>query len=131
MELSSSLEGQLDIQQFTEPCMHQLFLGIQKIFIFLIQEWSTLHGKYESLRKILEKLTRQVENIHLSWIKMQPYIGEKLDGWVSENYLAFSHLLPWLYKDISVVAKDNIISWDIEKPVGNWSTVECKQFLRQ
>ena len=80
----------IEIQQFTEPCMHQLFLGIEKNFVFLIQEWSALQGKYASLRKLLGRTTREVEVLHLSWIKMQPYVGEKLGGWVSENYMAFS-----------------------------------------
>ena len=77
----------LAIRQLTEPAMHQLFLGITKNQTLAIQDWAAMRNKYSTLRRQLEERTTMVEQLHLSWCKVQPYTGEKLGGWYSKTSL--------------------------------------------
>jgi len=83
-------DTKLSIQQSPEPCMHQLFLGLVKTMCFEIQDWTALRNKYSSMRRVLEIMTLDVQKLRLSWCKIEPYRGEKLGGWVSENFLGFA-----------------------------------------
>jgi hypothetical protein len=87
----------ISLQQVTEPCMHLLFLGLMKNYCFLIQEWAAMRNQYSAMRRELEQRTIVVEQLHLGWCKIQPYRGEKLGGWVSENFMAFARIAPWVY----------------------------------
>ena len=118
------------MNQLTEPCMHLLFLGIQKNLTSDMKEWATLRAKSQIMRKELESRSREIESFHLSWCKMEPYVGEKLGGWVSENYLAFTRLLPWMYGFMEDINWDEPISIPIDKPVSRWNATECKTFLK-
>lgn len=120
----------LSLQQSTEPCMHQLFLGVEKNMAFLIQDWAALRNKYSSLQRELCILTNQIESLHLSWCKVQPYKGDKLGGWVSENFRAFSRLSPWVYSSLYWISEDPPFQKP-DKPVSKWTIAQCKGFLRQ
>ena len=118
------------MNQVTEPCMHLLFLGNQKNLASDIKDWASLRAKYQIVRKELESCSREIESFHLLWCKMEPYVGEKLGGWVSENYLALTRLLPWMYEFMEDINWDEPISIPTDKPVSRWSAAECKNFLK-
>ena len=120
----------ISMHQLAEPCMHLLFLGIQKNLTSDLKDWSTLRGKYQFMKKELESRSRLVESFHLSWCKMEPYVGEKLGGWVSENYLALTRLIPWMYEFMEDVDWDEPIPTPEDKPVSRWNVTECKTFLK-
>ena len=124
-------ESGLSIQQLTEPSMHQLFLGIEKNLTQDIQDWCSLRRKSESLRKSILSQSRDVEKLHLSWCKMQPYVGDKLGGWISENYLAFSRIGPWIYSYLLELENDEIINDTPNKPIQRLTVKECKSFLKR
>ena len=122
-------EMDMSLQQSTEPCMHPLFLGIVKNITFEIQDWAALRQKYTNMRNKLELMTKAIESLHLSWCKVQPYKGEKLGGWVSENFVGFSRVLPWVYSCLEDLSDDEPYE-PPGKPVGRWTVVECRDFLR-
>ena len=72
--------------------MHQLFLGVTTRVTKEVQEWCTAAKKYSSLVRHIAVKNRQVMDLHLSWCKIQPHMGGKLGGWVSENFLGFVQL---------------------------------------
>ena len=87
--------------------MHLLFLGIAKTMVWVIQDWATKRKKYTTLQKSIKQSSTQLEALKLSWLKIQPYQGPKLGGWVSENFMAFAHVLPWLYSSIEELPDDD------------------------
>ena len=120
----------INLQQVTEPCMHLLFLGLMKSNAFQIQEWAALRNKYSAMRRELEQRTVILEQLHLGWCKIQPYRGEKLGGWVSENFMAFARISPWVYSCLPTLRDDPLFEPEDNKPVGKWTIEECKNFLR-
>ena len=120
----------LNLQQVTEPCMHLLFLGLMKNNCFLIQEWAAMRNQYSAMRRELEERTIALEQLHLGWCKIQPYRGEKLGGWVSENFMAFARISPWVYSCLQKLDNDPPLHPQDGKPIGQWTTEECKNFLR-
>ena len=96
----------LTLMQFTEPCMHQLFLGIMKHDTTELQNWASCQGNYANLRTHLRIVTESVECLHLTWSKVQPYKGEKLGGWYSENFMGFARITPWAYSVLDWIERD-------------------------
>lgn len=119
----------LSLQQSCEPVMHLLFLGIVKNIIFKIQEWCTLKNAYTNTRKSLRKMTELVEPLHLSWAKVQGYKGEKLGGWVSENFVGFSRILPWAFICLNNLEDDGPYVAP-NQPLSKWTIPQMKGFLR-
>jgi len=120
----------LQLQQSVEPGMHQLFLGVTKTIILEVQNWCTLRKKHSSLKRHINAMNKMVMQLHLSWCKVQPYVGDKLGGWVSENYLGFARLLPWVYANLDSLDDDDPFV-EPNKPVSKWRIVDCKEFLRE
>ena len=109
--------------------MHQLFLGLMKTACFEVQNWAALRKKYSTMRTALELMTIEVQKLRLSWCKIEPYRGEKLGGWVSENFMGFSRIAPWFYSCLHWLEEDAPFV-NPDKPVGQWRIDECKPFLR-
>jgi hypothetical protein len=120
----------ITVQQVTEPCMHLLFLGLMKNNCFQIQEWAAMRNQYSAMRRELEKRTVVLEELHLGWCKIQPYRGEKLGGWVSENFMAFARVAPWVYSCLHTLDDDPPLHPQDGKPISRWTADECKNFLR-
>jgi hypothetical protein len=120
----------LTLQQVTEPCMHLLFLGLMKNNCFQIQEWAAMRNQYSAMRRELEKRTVVLDELHLGWCKIQPYRGEKLGGWVSENFMAFARIAPWVYSCLHTLDDDPPLHPQDGKPISRWTADECKNFLR-
>ena len=120
----------LNIQQVAEPCMHLLFLGIVKnLTISDIPEWASQQNKLSTIRRELLQRTSEVEKLHLAWCKVQPYKGEKLGGWYSENFMGFARIAPWAYSCIERIREDPPFIVP-DKAINRWTVEECKDFLR-
>ena len=123
-------DASLTLPQFAEPCMHLLFLGIMKNTVFEIQDWAALRNKYSSMRRTMLISCASLERLHLSWCKVQPCKGEKLGGWVSENFLGFARVIPWVCSCLLSLEDDSPFVIP-DKPIGKWTVEECKGFLRE
>lgn len=119
----------LHLQQSHEAGMHILFLGLAKTTTFMVQEWASRRKKYTSLRKAIQTESSKLEKLRLSWLKVQSYQGDKLGGWVSENYLGFMRVLPWMYSKLPDLVDDPPYAEPL-KPRGRWTAVENRMWLR-
>lgn len=119
----------LNVHQSHEAAMHELFLGITNSVTFSIQDWASLRRKQASLRRHLEILTVHLEKKHLSWCRVMAYRGDKLGAWISESYLAFARLAPWVYSGIDTLANDAPYV-PPNKPQASWTAKENKAWLR-
>ena len=128
-QLPAFWRNNVTLEQFSEPGMHLLFLGIVKNDVFEYQHWATCQKKGTSLRSGLQSMTTLVERLHLSWCKMQPYKGDKLGGWYSENFVAMARVLPWAYSWVSSLSPDDTTTSDI--PISSWSKEQCKDYLKR
>ena len=108
--------------------MHLLFLGLVKNDVFEYQLWATRQKKGKSLRAGLLSMTQEVERLHLSWCKVQPYKGDKLGGWYSENFVGLARVLPWAHSCTASLTTDQNPPFD--KPFSSWSKEECTDFLK-
>ena len=109
--------------------MHSLFRAMGKKIGMWIQVWSVCRKKYASLREALEVKTQKVGKLGLSWLKVQPYKGKKLGGWVSENFLGFVRVMPWMYGSLSEIANDRpYVQPDRERQ--RWNKKENLEWLR-
>jgi hypothetical protein len=108
-----------------------MFLGLMQNNCFQIQEWAAMHNQYSVMRQKREQRTLMVlEQLHLGWCKIQPYRGEKLGGWVLENFMTFTIILPWVYSCLHTLEDDPPFHPQDDKHIGKWTTDECKSFLR-
>ena len=81
--------------------MHLLFLGVVKTTILQIQNCLSAQSKLNSFRKSTDGYLQEFQKLHIEWIPIQPYQGERMGGWVSENYLGFSRIMPWFFQNIN------------------------------
>ena len=80
--------------------MHLLFLGVVKTTIIQIQNCLSAQSKLGSFLKSTNSYLREFLSMSIEWLPIQPYQGGKLGGWVSENFLGFSRILPWFFQNI-------------------------------
>jgi hypothetical protein len=128
-ELPPIWDSNLAMEQCPQATMHILFLGMGKKIVMWIQAWSVCRKKYTSLRKALLVKTQKVGKLGLSWLKVQPYKGKKLGGWVSENFLGYVRIMPWMYGSLSEIANDPSYE-EPERERHRWNKKENLEWLR-
>jgi hypothetical protein len=108
------------LQCHIDVIMHLLFLGITKTTVLLVRDWVKANASFPTFQKYAKPIFRMIPKV--GWCTTAPYTGDKLGGWVSENYLAFARLSCWFYGPLDrIVAKaanqPNIIP---AGPHGSW-----------
>ena len=119
----------MDLQQCHQASMHLLFLGVVKTTVFGVQQWAARRKKYSQLREFIRINCAALEKLNLSWMKVVSYQGEKLGGWISENFLGFSRCIPWLYSMIDNLPDDEKYE-PPNKPRANWTGADLRGWLR-
>lgn len=119
----------IEIKQCHQAGMHLLFLGVVKTMVFTVQEWAARRKKYTTLRESMKELSSELEGLKLSWLKIQPYQGKKLGSWVSENFMGFARVLPWMYGRIDDLPEDEKYELP-NKPRSLWTGAENRDWLR-
>jgi hypothetical protein len=66
----------------------------------------------------------------LVWLKMLPYKGDRLGGWVSENYVSFSRIATWFYLILDELKPDNDPYEDPAGEQSTWKAVENRFWLK-
>ena len=69
--------------------MHLIFLGAVSNVIGFIHSWLKKHGRYANFMRLAASQSTSFVKIKLPWLRMLQYKGDKLGGWVSENYVSF------------------------------------------
>lgn len=111
--------------------MHLLFLGVVKTIIQRIQSWLAAQLKLSSFIRSTEGYLDPFQAMTIDWLPILPYNAGKLGGWVSENLLAFSRLMPWFYQNIDTATK---VRDEHEPPVHipqrYWTTKQNRYWLQ-
>lgn len=116
------------IWQSVEVPMHLLFKGVVETTTSVIQGWITKQRKYESFVRYMKEKMLSLRDLHLSWLKAEPYTRGELGGWVSENFLALARVYTWVYSGLFFIAADpEYIPPD--KPQNKWTKVENQKWL--
>jgi hypothetical protein len=84
-----------ELSNHVDVPMHLIFLGVVKATITMIKDWIKVRGHNQGYQKYANQALAGFPFVQ--WCVVNSFSGEKLGGWVSENYLAFSRLLKWFY----------------------------------
>ena len=118
----------IQLRQHVEAIMHLLFLGVANTTVMRIVDWAKGRGKFSSFLKFADGVLEQVQALNLSWCKAAPYTGEKLGGWVSENYLALGRLIKWFYSTLDELAADKKFE-EPKCPQKRWTAAVNRKWL--
>jgi hypothetical protein len=118
----------LDVEHHVSEIMHLLFLGIVKKFINLIMRWAVGSSRGAVLERALDKACCACNKLHLDKLQSHPYTA--IGGWVSENYVAFAKLLPWLMEDLGRLEKSGAAYVEPAVPQEKWTRKENEAWLR-
>jgi hypothetical protein len=66
----------------------------------------------------------------LGWLKLLPYKGDRLGGWVSENYVSFCRISRWFYLILDELKPDNEPYKDPAGEQNSWKAVENRLWLK-
>jgi hypothetical protein len=105
--------------------MHLLFLGVQKTVVHVIGDWIKLMGKTSQFVAYMSTALKDIP--YVSWCPVATYTGDKLGGWVSENYLALARISKWMYAPLEQIVPDTpeYEGPDPDIPVQRWSKTVC------
>jgi hypothetical protein len=116
--------------QHPDVPMHLLFLGVVKTVVQRVEEWMSNKGKCSAFLSEATAMLQGLEDLNLSWCKLQPFSGGKFGGWVSENFLGLSRVLKWLYSRLDEVATDKEPFVQPETPLKKWLAKDLKRWLQ-
>ena len=120
-----------ELERFIEVLMHLLFLGNVKSLVQ--QSLTFLAGKRlkKDFLAYAEPLLDQVKKLDVSWCKCRDYRGDKLAGWVSENYMAFARVVGWFYSGVEGLTEEPILHEDpTGLPQSTWVKLQNQLWLR-
>ena len=86
-------------------------------------------GKGAPFVRETKDVLQSIEDLCLSWCKVQPFTGGRFGGWVSENFLGLSRLLQWLYSRLDLMASDKDPFVTPTKDLKKWYSHELKGWL--
>ena len=107
--------------------MHLIFLGIVKATINMIKDWVKVRGHNTAYQEYATKALKHFP--FTQWCVVETYSGDKLAGWVSENYLAFSRLIKWFYCNCSELFYEKNPYADPVGEVTRWPKPICIRWL--
>ena len=121
----------IGIEMFVDAPMHLLFLGIMKDVHRITMQWcSTINIESTVIRQI-SKYFNVIFEMKLEWLKIIPIGVSNFSGWVSENWLALSRILKWIYSIVTTLystKKNNVCSF--EGPRNKWTMNQNKSWLK-
>jgi hypothetical protein len=100
----------VSLLESVDVVMHLLFLGIvATILREAYFRWLRVKHLMSSFSKSTRTPLKQLEDLHLSWCKIQPINASgTLSNHVSENFLAFARIGKWLFGCASILRPDDI-----------------------
>lgn len=110
----------VELWQHVDVIMHLLFLGITKTTGRVIAKWTKSKGKHTAFLIYAKDVLESIPLV--PWLAVAPYTGDKLGGWVSENYLALARLSKWFYGGLDLIA--------VEKPYVE-PTIEHSKWIKK
>jgi hypothetical protein len=92
--------SRVNLDQFINTPMHQIFLGVVKSLIELTFNWLKTVMKGQQFGRTINPFLLKVKHLQCGFCKMESFGGGSKSseyttgGWVSESYLAYARLLP-------------------------------------
>lgn len=118
-----------ELSSMVDVPMHLIFLGAVKGVVEFIHSWLKRHGNYANFARLAESRLKTCVKFNLTWFKALPYKGEKLGGWVSENFVSFVRVCKWFYLIVDDLAPDEIY----QEPEGrqqDWKVGQNRGWLK-
>lgn len=116
------------LEQRIDVIMHLLFLGVTKSTVFMIRDWTKIKEKGTAFTGYVRSTLQETPSI--PWCATAAYTGEKLGGWISENYMALARLSKWFYSRLKHVVTDSEYV-EPSLPVNKWKTADCQQWFKR
>ena len=116
----------------SEAPMHLLFLGHCKSLFKLLFSFLKKRFQETNFRSAIthSKILTKIEGWNLSWCLALDLGNGKFGGFISENYLALTRLIPWLCDVMEKTSFDQSV--DVEKPDPKClTTAQVKHWLRR
>lgn len=124
----------LELSDNIEAVMHEVFLGVVKQVMKLIQILLTRRSKNEAFLRLVQKQLAPLLEMTSDWLKLRQYKGGKFPGLISENFLAYARIAGWMYQNVDKAMPDRNIHKDAPPPEKTnhklWSVAELKYWLR-
>jgi hypothetical protein len=114
-------------EQHFDVIMHLIFLGIVKKTMDMVVDWAKARSSNAPFERSVTDRLESVHKLRLNWCKVMPYSTGR-GGWVSENYLGFSRLIPWFYLTLWEVQPQEYVP--PERPYEKWNMKENKAWLQ-
>lgn len=89
-------ESSLQLDQFVDTPMHQLFEGLVKSSLEILIQFFKFHKKWSKLAKLINEMIEDVASLRLGFCKCEPLTNHddfKGGGWLAETYLGYSRIL--------------------------------------
>ena len=118
------------LNQHIDVLMHLVFLGAVDGTLKFIHVWLKKQSKYSSFMRLASTRLNVIQKLNLKWCKAMPYKGNKLGGWVSENYLAFARVCKWFFLILDNVGRDEEEYVEPTKPQNKWTKKENTGWLK-
>lgn len=124
------------IEMYQVPCiiMHLLFLGISKWVLGQIKIWLAASRKQSAFERSHVGVLDGIKKLDLPWCRALPYLEGTGGAWVSENYLAFARLMPWIYSQVHLVKASKELPPLPEYDIHNkkcYNSQQCQQWLEE
>lgn len=110
--------------------MHLIFLGAVQNVIGFIHVFLRKHEKYANFMRLSESRLSALVKIKVPWLQILPYKGDKLGGWVSENYVSFVRVCRWFYLILADLPPDDDPFEEPEGPQKDWRAYENRGWLK-
>ena len=85
------------LRNFVDVLMHLVFLGVARVCCMMIETWLTKNRKHREFILHVQGRLKTIQELDIEWCQMLPYKKGTFDGWVAEQFLAISRLLPWFF----------------------------------
>jgi hypothetical protein len=118
------LDSQIDVP------MHLVFLGAVQGVIGFIHSWLRKHNKYANFMRLAQERFSGFLQLKLNWLKILLYKGDRLGGWVSENYVGFTRVAKWFYLILDELKPDDPPFEEPDTPQKKWTAKQNKGWLK-
>ena len=117
----SWLSHEIEVRDYIEALMHQLFLGAASSNFELLELWmketpSSAKLGFTTFLNVLQDLIKDLRGFNLSWLNAYPLTGKKgslgTGSWVAENWVFFTRIsqfvTAWCVRDHSTSSRHGV-----------------------
>jgi hypothetical protein len=124
-------DSSMDLDQFVDPPLHLLALGVERTSIRVTDVWMGKRGRKLDFLHMVRPMLYHIQSLDLDWCELVPKtFGGSYGGYISDNFTALTRISPWLYLPILLFPPPEpyvVPSTDVQK----WTAKDCKHFLAE